>query len=240
MSIVNKDFIRDNICSNNGSPVAYRWSHGATEEHLGDGILIYSIIQMMRYKNLICLGSGGGFIPRIMTQARLDLFDQSIFEGNKDINYGDIGVTYLVDAVNSVGGNVDYDDDSSFYRTTFCPRFIKDTTENAYYNFFVKQDIKADFIHIDADHSYEGVKKDFELYSKILSKNGMISIHDTDISYIDNFIVSEDNKHSFTPIDGPSKLIKEITSEWKIFNFFNHNTSKNKPSSTGITLIQRA
>jgi len=99
MSIVDKEYIRKFICSNDGTPVTYRWSHGATETHLGDGILIYSIIQMMRYKNLICIGSGGGFIPRIMTQARLDLHDQGIFEGNKLENFGDIGATYLVDPV---------------------------------------------------------------------------------------------------------------------------------------------
>lgn len=240
MSIVDKEYIRKFICSNVGSPISFRWSHGATDTHLGDGVLIYSIIQMMRYKSLICLGSGSGFIPRIMTQARLDLHDQGIFEGNPLTNYGDIGATYLVDAANGVGGFVDYLEEDSFYRKNFTPRFIKDTTENAYYNFFVKQDIKADLIHIDADHSYEGVKRDFELYSKLLSENGIISIHDTDKNYIDNLIISEDTKHAFTSLDGPSRFIQELGPEWRIFNFFNHNQVKNKPSSTGITLIQRA
>ena len=32
-------------------------------------MIIYSTIQMMRAKVCVCLGSGGGFIPRIMTQA---------------------------------------------------------------------------------------------------------------------------------------------------------------------------
>ena len=240
MSIVDKEYIRKFICSNDGSPVTYRWSHGATETHLGDGILIYSIIQMMRYKNLLCIGSGGGFIPRIMTQARIDLHDQGIFEGDRDYNWGDIGTTFLVDAANEVGGQVDYLDKDSFLRSTFFPRFIKETSENAYYNFFVKQDIKLDFIHLDGDHSYDGVKKDFDLYSKILAPNGMISLHDTDKEYSDNLLISEDTKHTFAPFDGPSKLIKELGPEWKTFNFFNHNTVKDKPSSTGITLIQRA
>ena len=120
------------------SPVPYRWTHGATDLHLGDGLLIYSIIQLMRYKILVCLGSGGGYIPRIMTQARIDLHDQGIFEGDKDYNWGDIGVTYLVDAANGVGGTPDYLEDNSYFRYQFNPRFIKETTENAYYNFFVK------------------------------------------------------------------------------------------------------
>ena len=166
MGILDKEYIRQLITNNpkieidtNGeevttfNPVKYRWTHGATNYHLGDGMLIYSIIQLMRYKTCVCLGSGAGFIPRIMTQARIDLLDQGIFEGDADYNHGDIGETYLVDAANGVGGKIDYSDKESFFRYQFVPRFIKDTTENAYYNYFVKKDIKIDFLHIDAGHS---------------------------------------------------------------------------------------
>ena len=97
-------------------PVEYRWTHGATDFHLGDGLLIYSMIQYMRAKVCVCLGSGGGFIPRIMTQARVDLYDTEIFEGNRDYNWGDIGTTFIVDAANKVGGNVDWlPEDSLFF-----------------------------------------------------------------------------------------------------------------------------
>ena len=106
------------------SPVKYRWTHGATDLHLGDGLLIYSAIQYMRAKICVCLGSGGGFIPRIMTQARVDLHDSQIFEGNRDYNWGDIGATYLVDASNGVGGNTDWVNEDSFFRKTFFPRVI--------------------------------------------------------------------------------------------------------------------
>jgi len=251
--ITNKEWISQFITNNrketvqgDGSivttyePVPYRWTHGATDKHLGDGLLLYSIVQLMRYKIIICLGSGGGFVPRILTQARLDLYDQGIFEGNRDYNWGDIGVTYLVDAANGIGGVVDYLQEDSFFRSTFYPRYIKDTTENAYYNFFVKQDIKADFIHIDAGHSYEDVKLDFELYSKLLKPNGMISIHDTDRKFEEELIISEDAKKDYIPFEGPSRLLEEISSEWKQFNFFNTGQLPDKPSSTGITLLQRA
>ena len=36
----------------------------------------------------------------------------------------------------------------------------------------------ADFLLIDADHTYEGVKRDWELYSSIVDDGGMIVIHD--------------------------------------------------------------
>lgn len=37
-----------------------------------------------------------------------------------------------------------------------------------------------DFIFIDGDHSYEGVKRDFELYRPLLSDRGYIGFHDID------------------------------------------------------------
>ena len=73
------NFIKSKLTTNDGEPVSYRWTHGATDLSLGDGLLVYSIIHYMRAKVCVCLGSGGGFIPRIMTQARLDLYDLQIF-----------------------------------------------------------------------------------------------------------------------------------------------------------------
>ena len=37
---------------------------------------------------------------------------------------------------------------------------------------------KLDFLFIDADHSYEGVKKDFEMYSPLVKTGGIIAFHD--------------------------------------------------------------
>lgn len=224
------------------NPVPYRWSHGATDTHLGDGLIIYSLIQYMRAKVCVCLGSGGGFIPRIMTQARYDLYKQNIFEGNPDFNYGDIGSTYVVDAMNGIGGVVDWFAEESFFRRTFHPRIINSTTEEAFYDFFVLQDIKIDYLHIDAGHSYENVKEDFELYSQLISENGIISMHDTDPKYHDKFIVTQEVKDRGDHDDwsGPIQLVKEIdTEKWEVFNLFNHGIVKNKPSSTGITLIRK-
>tara|TARA_B110000003_G_C16635882_1_gene528387 strand:- start:171 stop:950 length:780 start_codon:yes stop_codon:yes gene_type:complete len=256
MLIFDLDYIRTYLTNNqkpkvdsNGKeyietkPVPYRWTHGATDLSLGDGLLVYSIIHYMRAKTCVCLGSGGGFIPRIMTQSRADLHDSQIFDGNRDYNWGDIGATFIVDADNGIGGNIDWKEQNSFFRKTFYPRVILDTTENAYYNFFVKEDIKIDYLHIDAGHSYEDVKKDFELYSKILSPNGIISIHDTDKSFEKEYIVTDDIKSdSHQEItNGPSTLVKELqeNKNWEIFNFFNNGIFKSRPSSTGLTILQR-
>jgi predicted O-methyltransferase YrrM len=37
---------------------------------------------------------------------------------------------------------------------------------------------KIDFLFIDGDHTYEGVKKDFRMYSSLVNKNGIIAFHD--------------------------------------------------------------
>ena len=256
MTLLNLDFIKDFFTHNqheqkdsNGNnyvelkKVPYRWTHGATDLTLGDGLLVYSIIHYMRAKTCVCLGSGGGFIPRIMTQARVDLYDSQIFEGNRDYNWGDIGVTYLVDANNGVGGNTDWIDEKSFLRENFHPRIILDTTENAYYNFFVKEDIKIDYLHIDAGHSFQDVERDFNLYTNLLSPNGIVSIHDTDESFEKEYIVTDDIKENDHQeiTNGPSQLINQLkeNKDWEIFNFFNNGIFKSKPASTGLTILQR-
>lgn len=239
--IINQDFINYSITSNGGEPVPYLWTHGATNGHMGDGLLVYSIIQHMRAKNCVCIGSGGGFIPRIMTQARLDLHKQNIFNGNNDSNWGDIGATYVVDACNGIGGPNDLENEDSFYRTYYNPRFIKATSYDAFYDFFIRQDIKIDVLFIDGDHSYEGVKSDFELYSTILSENGIIMLHDTDGNYEETLIVSEDTKKDHHRFDGPSKFIKELQEnpEWNLINLFNFRILMDKPASSGITIVNR-
>jgi predicted O-methyltransferase YrrM len=66
-----------------------------------------------------------------------------------------------------------------------------------------------DFIFIDGDHSFEGVKKDFELYSNLLSENGVIALHDARLF-----------SNGWTkPNWGPVRLVEEIikpSDEWKI------------------------
>jgi len=241
-TILNTDLIK-NVITNNGEEgsVPYRWTHGANDVEMGDGLLVYSFIQFIRAKTCVCIGSGGGFIPRIMTQARRDMWDMGVFGGNSDFSWGDIGCTYVVDANNGIGGKSDIGDEESFFRKHFHPRVILETSEKAFYDFFIRQDIKIDYLHIDGDHSYEGVKRDFELYSTIMNPNGIISIHDTDRDYQSTFIVTEDEKKDFYPFDGPVKFIEELrnNSEWDLVNLKNFRTFTPKVSSTGLTILTK-
>jgi hypothetical protein len=163
-----------------------------------------------------------------------------VHELNETQMYGEgkYGEVYVVDATNSVNGEVDWADSDSFLREKFNPRFINSTTEDAFYNFFVKRDIKIDYLHIDADHTYGGVKKDFELYSTIMNENGIISIHDTDKRYWDNFETYDGEPHDICY--GPSEFVKEIPIEWEVFSLFDHQDKFEKLSSTGLTLLRRS
>jgi len=40
------------------------------------------------------------------------------------------------------------------------------------------EDKEIDFLFIDADHTYDGVKKDFEVWSPLVRDNGIIALHD--------------------------------------------------------------
>jgi hypothetical protein len=251
MQLLNDILINQYISNNhkfdeNGNmilePVKYRWTHGATDFHLGDGLLIYSLIQFARAKVCVCIGTGGGFIPRLMTQARKDLWHQNIFEGNNTPEWGDIGTTIIVDASNGVGGFTDWTDENSFLRKHFSPQIILETSERAFYDYFIRQDIKIDYLHIDGDHSYEGVKKDFELYSTIMSENGIITIHDTDQTYYDTFLVPDNQKENFDSFDGPAKFIKDLenNTDWNLVNLKNFRMFTSlKPTSTGLTILTR-
>lgn len=37
---------------------------------------------------------------------------------------------------------------------------------------------KIDFLYIDGDHTYDGIKKDFEIYVNFMSKDGLVGFHD--------------------------------------------------------------
>ena len=230
MSILNRGWVYDSITRNEDSgSVSYRWTHGANDTYLGAGIMYYSIPYFLKSQVCVCLGSGGGYVPRLMTDAIWELQETDMIE---------MGEVYVVDATNSVNGEVDWSDEDSYLREKFNPRFLNTTTEDAFYNFFVKRDIKVDYLHIDADHTYEGVKKDFELYSTLMNENGIISIHDTDKRYWDNFETYDGEPHD--TCFGPSDFIKEIPIEWEIFNLFDHKDKSEKLSSTGLTLLRKS
>ena len=233
-TILNHKYIEQEITTNDGKEFRYRWSHGATNKHMGDGMILYSLMYFFKPKLSVCLGSGNGFVPRIMWTCLTDLK----YEGF-DVNDSRV---ILVDAVNGVNGNPDWTDDDSFYRNKFQSEWLHSTTEEAYYEYFIKRDMKIDMLWIDADHTYEGIKKDFDLYSQIMTEKGIIIIHDTDKNYVDNFVETEE--HEDYDLSGPSEWLRRFTisshyDDYEVLNLFNYGIEKDFPSSTGLTIVRK-
>lgn len=158
--------VDDSWCSSHGS------GEGQTE--LGAGILYYGLAYALRAKTCVCLGSGGGFVPRLMRQAQRDL---GIAESRTILVDGAQKVTQDKRAI---WGSPDWLSEDSAFRVNYPDvEVVLDLTTQAFRTFFQPQKIEIDYLHIDADHHYEGVKLDWDLYSPLVSGDGVITLHDT-------------------------------------------------------------
>ena len=172
-------------------------SHGANHlTFLGAGMLYYSMAYSFRSKSIVVLGSGGGFVPRMLRQAQRDLLAGGVRpdrRGNKKNGRTDNSLPsydlYLVDAhLASAGwGSTFYaKNENTTMRKEFSDiHYVFQLTDDAYTNYFrpmyddPDNDFKIDYLHVDADHGFEQSWKDFDNYSKLLSDRAVISFHDT-------------------------------------------------------------
>lgn len=160
-SIVNKDYIKTYI---NEAP--WRESHGATTEtYLGAGLLYYTLAYITQAEVCVCLGSGGGFVPRIMRQAQRDLGLTNAKTILIDANIGDYGRPQWLS-------------ENNFFRKQFPDiEIIMETTHHVALN--AGKSWKINYLHIDADHSLEGAYQDFIDYLPLMAPKGVITFHDT-------------------------------------------------------------
>lgn len=197
--ILNKDFIQQKILTKDD---VYALSHtdDNPSPYLGFGIIYYAIAHMTRSKYSVCLGSGGGFVPKLMRQAQLDL---DIQDGLVTIVDGALpekgwGEPYWL-RIPTHSLNQDYQDIKKLIQTTTA----------AAEHYFPHQPL-IEYLHIDADHSYEGCHTDFLNYQKFLAPCGVITFHDT-----------RSNRDPCFGDIGVPKVIQEIRNmdEWEIIDF---------------------
>lgn len=146
---------------------AYSTSHSAnpSQGFLGAGLLYYALAYMWRAELCVCLGSGSGFVPRLMRQAQ------------RDLGLQDTARTILIDADLPGWGDPDYHDaPKGFFRTHFDVEIWKETTSAALSRLGGEQ---IDYLHIDADHSYESVQADFVGYSALMRASRCVTLHDS-------------------------------------------------------------
>lgn len=155
----------------------YRWgdegSHNLNKKQasLGLGLIHYAIVRSQRPLRVLCIGSMYGFIPFMLTRAC------------QDNNYGHVDFVDAVYGIKSKNPRINksfwketnFNNHFSFLNDPNWISFHKKTSEE--YSKTSKQR-RWNYIYIDGDHSYEGVKRDFELYFPRLKKNGYIVFHD--------------------------------------------------------------
>jgi hypothetical protein len=156
--MIDKQFVKDKLVSD----IDWHKGHGAFDDYLGLGMFYYTIPYVLRSKLCVCIGSGGGFVPQLMKQSQRDL---------------GFGRTILIDS-NEVD---EYPD---------CPRWMKGSKFTSNYNdveiminkyencvhYFDNYSI--DYLHIDADHSFEGTYRAFEMFERKMNIHGVITLHD--------------------------------------------------------------
>jgi hypothetical protein len=177
MAILNDEYIRQVM--HREAPWAA--SHGSDSEgYLGGGLLYYTLAYMSRAKLCVCLGSAGGFVPRLMRQAQRDL----ALEGARTVLVdANIGLTAAAHPRGRVAprrwGRPLWAAPDSFFRTQFpdievLVRFTKDVASEK------AGDWQIDYLHIDADYSHGGRVADFFDYAPLMAPNGFMTCHDTD------------------------------------------------------------
>lgn len=84
---------------------------------------------------------------------------------------------------------------ASFYMSFASPKQQMHLWRDDSHNPLVRQKLEAllqgqpiDFLFLDGDHSYEGIKQDFEMYAPLVRKGGIIAFHDIKPSLPDNWI----------------------------------------------------
>jgi len=195
MSLIDTSFVKSVL--NHEAP--WSESHDSSGDYLGLGMLYYSLAYSLRARVAVCLGSGGGFVPRVLRQAQRDL----AIPGSS---------TILVDAnLPEAGwGAPQWLDSSSFFRVRYPEvRIIQQRTDDAIRE-LRSTAVRAELIHIDADHSYQQVRRDFENYSELLAVGGVISLHDTGPDRVRDI-----------PGMGVPRLIREIrrSGRWDVLEF---------------------
>lgn len=171
-TLVNKEFIKSRLTADDPWCASHDARDGSDE--LGAGMLYYGLAYSLKSRICVCLGSGGGFVPRMMRQAQRDLkLDESrtiLVDGGPNVN----------EARKEIWGSPYWlPEDSTFRRNYPDVEIVLKLTKDAHREFFVPDGIKIDFLHIDADHHYDGAKLDWDLFSPLVSDGGVITLHDT-------------------------------------------------------------
>ncbi|MFZ5845092.1 MAG: class I SAM-dependent methyltransferase [Patescibacteria group bacterium] len=143
-----------------------------TQYFLGFGLIHYALVRNIQPKNVLCVGSRMGFIPAILALACQD-------NGRGHVDFVDAG--YDRDQPKKHWSGIGFwkknDPAEHFARLglkSWLTTFVMTTAEFAqkYPN------RRYQYIYVDGDHSYRGVKLDYRLFWPQLDPGGFMAFHD--------------------------------------------------------------
>ncbi|MCL4338900.1 class I SAM-dependent methyltransferase [Patescibacteria group bacterium] len=141
-----------------------------TTGNLGYGFIHYSLILNLKPKRVLCVGSRKGFIPAICALACQE-------NGFGDVDFVDAG--FGPDDPNNWSGIGWWKEVNPNKHFSFLDVKKNLTTHVMTTSEFAKRyKHKYQYIYIDGDHSYEGVKRDYSLFWPRLDKGGFMAFHD--------------------------------------------------------------
>jgi len=161
----------DKNISKTFASIIFSESHGAFDDHLGAGAIYYALATMIRSQVSVCIGSGGGFVPRLLRQAQLDLGLSNAQTYLIDANIPDLGFGHPMQP----GGWLTPDNDlqTAVPGLTILCMLSSDAAK-----LLGSGGISIDYLHIDGDHSAQGVCSDVRNYLPLLSEKAVVSLHD--------------------------------------------------------------
>ena len=170
-TVLNHDLLFRSFNHTDDHRTSYAWSHGADGiSYVGSGILYFAIPYMLKAQTCVCIGSGGGYVPRFMYQAQREANVQN-------------ARTILIDADKGDCGRPNYLRADSAFRRQFPEIEFVNVDSADYVALAKRQNLTIDYLHIDGDHSYEGALADFLNYFPLMSIKGLVTLHDTNGRY---------------------------------------------------------
>jgi hypothetical protein len=184
--------------------IVFSDSHGAFEDHIGAGGLYYALATMIRSQVSVCIGSGGGFVPRLLRQAQQDLRLVNAHTYLVDANLPDLGFGHPMQP----GGWLTAENDlqSATPGLTILRMLSKDAAQ-----LFASAGMTLDYLHIDGDHSAHGVVADLSDYLPLLSNRAVVSLHDLRMESVRQAMVEIGRRYP--------------TLEWVTFNEIGNGTA---------------
>lgn len=158
--LINIAYMQEYLMSQTG------WAklHGAEGEDLGAGMLYYGLVYAAQSKICVCLGSGDGFVPRVLRQAQ------------RDLKLAD-SCTILIDGNTGQWGHPIWLSENSILKREFPEiKIILKKTSEAHGDLNGQ---KIDYLHIDADRTVQGAFQDFLDYLPYMAEGSIVILHDT-------------------------------------------------------------